>query len=350
MTETEADRAPGPLTPQKLFEMMAGFKATAVLRAAVELGVFDALAKGPADAAEVAARLGADPRGTRLLLGALAALRLLQERGGHYELAPGADELLVSSSPRYCGGITAVASSQGEWEALGQLARTVREGTPVPGVDALAPDFPYWADFATHTTFGTLRAAELLADVLDPWARPRTALHVLDVGCGHGLAGYVLARRLPQARVHSQDWPTVLEVAARHAERLGVRDRVEMLPGDAFDVPLTRTYDLIVLGNVLFHFPPERAAALVRRLAGALTPDGRLVVVGFTTGDQPPADEPHAHLLGLLMLSWTRGGEMHSTAAHRAMLAAAGLTDTELHTRPGLPLRVLVAARPGSAG
>ncbi|MDO0926682.1 class I SAM-dependent methyltransferase [Streptomyces sp. TG1A-8] len=343
---TEADSAAARLTPQKLFEMMAGFKATAVLRAGVELGVFDALAKGPADAAEVAARLGTDPRGTRLLLGALAALGLLQGRDDWYELAAGAEDLLVSSSPQYCGGITAVASSQGEWEALGQLARTVREGTPVPGVDALAPDFPYWSDFATHTTFGTLRAAGLLADVLDSWARPREDLDVLDVGCGHGLSGYVLAQRLPQARVHSQDWPTVLEVAGRHAERLGVRDRVEMLPGDAFEVPLTRSYDLIVVGNVLFHFPPDRAAALVRRLAGALAPDGRLVVMGFTTGDQPPAEEPHAHLLGLLMLSWTRGGEMHSTAAHRGMLAGAGLTETELHARPGLPLRILVASRP----
>ena len=118
MTEAKAER----LSPQQLFEMMAGFKTTAVLRAAVELGVFDALAKGPADAAEVAARLGTDRRGTRLLLGALAALSLLAEDDGRYELVPGADELLVTGSPKYCGGITSVAASDGEWAAL-ELAR-----------------------------------------------------------------------------------------------------------------------------------------------------------------------------------------------------------------------------------
>lgn len=344
---TEAETA--SLTPQRLFEMMAGFKTTAVLRAGVELGVFDALAKGPADAAEVAAKLSADGRGTRLLLGALAALGLLDERDGQYELAAGVPELLVSTSPRYCGGITAVAASTGEWDALGRLATSVREGAPVSGVDALEPDFPYWVDFATHTTFGTQRAADLLADVLESWAAPRRELKVLDVGCGHGLTGYTLAGRHPAARVDSQDWPSVLSVAEANAERLGVRERVRLLPGDAFDVPLDDSYDLIVVGNLLFHFSPERAAELVRRLAAALKTDGRLAVLGFTTGDQPPAQELHAHLLGLLMLSWTSDGELHSTEAYRAMLATAGLTETELTARPGLPLRLLVAGRPATS-
>jgi 2-polyprenyl-3-methyl-5-hydroxy-6-metoxy-1,4-benzoquinol methylase len=341
---TEA--APGRLTPQSVFEMMSGYKPTAVLRAAVELKIFDALAKGPADAAEVAARLGADPRGTRLLLGAMAGLGLaVGGADGSYALPEGAAELLVTTSPQYCGGITSVAASDREWASMGRLAQTVREGGPVPGVDALEADFPYWVDFATHTTFGTTRAAGLLADVLEGWTKGRESLDVLDVGCGHGLTGYTLAQRNPAARVTSQDWGSVLEVARGNAEKLGVTDRVTMLPGDAFEVPLGE-YDLIVVGNVLFHFSPEKAAALVRRLAGALRPGGRLVVLGFTTGDKTPAEEHHAHLLGLLMLSWTPGGEMHSTAAHRGMLADAGLTETELTARPGLPLSILVAHRP----
>lgn len=345
---TEA--APEPLTPQRLFEMMAGFKSTAVLRAAVELRVCDALAKGPAAAPEVAAWLSADPRGTRLLLNAMAGLGLLVQDGenpGHYALAPGAEDLLVTTSPRYAGGVTEVAASTGEWEALGRLAESVREGRPVPGVDALEADFPYWRDFATHTTFGTMRAAGLLADTLQPWTESRTeGLDVLDAGCGHGLSGYVLAQRNPQAWITSLDWPGVLEVAAEHAERLGVRDRVTMLPGSAFDTDLGGPYDLIVVGNLLFHFSPEQAGALIGRLAGALRPDGKLVVLGFTSGDRTPPEELHAHLLGLLMLSWTEGGEMHSTAAHRGMLAAAGLTETNVVSRAGLPLSILVAGRP----
>lgn len=335
-----------PLTPQRLFHMMAGFKATAVLRAGVALGVFDAVADGPLTAARIADRLGLDPRGARALTGALAGAGLLAEVGEGYGLPPGGAELLVRSSPQYCGGIADVACSTGEWTALGMLARTVREGGPVSGQDALGPGFDYWVDFATHTTFGTTRGAQLLADVLDPWLTGRPAPRVLDAACGHGLFGYELAARHPEARIVSQDWPEVLAVAEGHAKRQGVRDRVEFLPGDVETADLGGPYDVVVVANLLFHLDAERAARLVERLAGLLTPDGRLAVVGFTAGDAPAVQQEHAHLLGLLMLSWTDGGEMHSTAAYRAMLARAGLTETEHHSRPGLPLSALVGFRP----
>jgi O-methyltransferase domain/Dimerisation domain len=340
--------SPDQVTPPKLFEMMAGFKYTAVLRTAIELRVFDAMADGPRDAGEIASRLGTDERATGMLLGSLAAIGVLGRTAeGGYELLPGVAELLVTTSPRYCGGIASVASSNGEWAALGQLTETVRTGGPADcGPVAEADGFEYWVDFATHTTFGTQRAAQMLAEVMEPWAAGRETLDVLDVGAGHGLLGFGMAQANEQARVWTQDWANVLDVAEQHAKRLGVRDRVELLPGDAFTCPLGGPYDLVVVGNVLFHFSEERSEQLLRRLAALVKPGGRLVVLGFTTGDQPPAVEPHGHLLGLLMLSWTDGGRMHSTGTYRRMLEGAGLTGTEVHNRPPLPLQMVVATKP----
>jgi len=333
------------LTRERLFTMMAGYKSTAVLRAAIELGLFDALASGVADAADLAARLGVQERALRPLLASTAGIGLLSLRDNGYALAPGAAELLVSTAPGYCGGITRVAASDLEWDALGQLAATVRRGTPV--VDALAPDFPYWVDFATHTTFVTDALAGTVADALGPFAAGRDRLSVLDVGCGHGVFGCTLAQRYPHARVYAQDWPGVLAVAEQHAKRRGVADRVSYLPGDAYTVDLGGRYDVILLANVLFHFPPERATQLLHRLAGVLEPDGRLVVAGFTTGDRAPTEEAHAALLGLLMLATTEGGRMYSTVEYERMLATAGLVHTEVYTRPKLLPRVIVASRSG---
>ena len=103
---------------------------------------------------------------------------------------------------------------------------------------------------------------------------------------------------------------------------------------------------MVVAANLLFHFSPAQARQLVSRAASVLKPDGRLVVAGFTTGDQPAPVEGHAALLGLLMLSATEGGAMYSTAQYQEMLGEAGFTESAVHTRPKLVPRVIVAHRP----
>jgi SAM-dependent methyltransferase len=330
--------------PQDLFAMMMGFKRTAILRTAIDLALFDALDAGPADAQNVAARVGADVRATRFLLDALAAQGLLTVQDGAYALPPGAAELLVTTSPGYCGGVTRVASSYGEWEVFGRLTETIRGGGPMPDVDAGVPDFGYWVDFAVNTTFATDKGAMLVADALDPWLAGRDAVSVLDAGCGSGAFAFELAGRHPGAQIHAQDWPAVLDVAHAKAKTRELADRLTLHPGDVFETDLGGPYDVVVASNLLFLFPPKRAAQLVERLAATLKPDGRLVIVGFMTSGEP-AESEHAHLLNLLMLSWTSGGEILAPRDYEEMAAAAGLAETRLHRRPGLPLQVIVAHR-----
>jgi len=64
---------------EELFTMMTAYKQTSVLKAGIQLGVFDHLADGPVDAETVAAALGAAPRGVRVLLDALAAIETTHE-------------------------------------------------------------------------------------------------------------------------------------------------------------------------------------------------------------------------------------------------------------------------------
>lgn len=329
-----------PLTRTDLLDLMQGYKKTAALRTAIHLGLFDALADGPASADALAERLGAQPRGVRLLLNALTAIGLLDGDGRDHRLAAGSRELLVSSEPTYCGGNVYVAASDREWQALGDLDRTVRDGGPVPGVDAEAPDFDYWVDFARHTTLATQGGARLVADALVDWARTRPAPAVLDVGAGAGSFGFTLAQRLPSATVCALDWPDVLERAAEHAERMGVRERTTFRAGDAFDIPLGGPYDIVVVANLLVHFSPERCRELLGRLRDVLTPDGRLVVAGFTA--ESPGTDLHAHLLNLLMLSWTTGGEAQPIATYAGLLTELGLPEPQILARPGVPIRALI--------
>jgi len=221
----------------------------------------------------------------------------------------------------------------------------VRVGGPVTEENVETPDYEYWEDFANYTGAVTRPTAALMASMLHDWAAARDRLHVLDVACGHGLYGYTVAQQHPHAQVWSLDNPKVLEVAQKHAARLGVADRVEVLAGDMFTVPLRGPYELVLVTNVLHHFGEARALELLRRAASVTVPGGKVVLVGVTVDEGPIRDSAEAHLFSLLMLVWTANGEAHSVSAYERMLTAAGYANMRLQRQPAIPMRVIVADR-----
>ncbi|MEU4209207.1 class I SAM-dependent methyltransferase [Streptomyces sp. NPDC026206] len=341
MTE---DRAPA-VTRQDLLTMMSSVRRTGILRAGVELKVFDALAGGPAAPEAVAASCGADPRGTRILLNALAATGLLETDGDRFLLAPGAESTLVTTHPDYYGHAVRLAASDYEWDAIKRLADAVRSGGTVMEENAESPSYAFWEDFAALGTLNTPPIAALVADKLLPWPGEQGELKVLDVACGHGLYGYTLAGREPRAHVWSLDWPNVLAVTEANAERLGVRERAHFIAGDMFDVPLEGPYDVVVVANVLHHFSAGRAGLLLARVAEAVRPGGKLVAIAISTSDGHPRHDPVPHLFSALMLAWTSEGQVHPVSAYEDMVASAGFARPKLYTLPHNPLRVLIADR-----
>lgn len=328
----------------RLYRMMRVYKETGLLRAAVRLRVFDALAAGAQSAEEVARATGADPRGTRLLLNALVALDLVHSAGDGFEIDEGARTLLVSTSPDYYGGMVEVTASDQEWDALRDLDQAVRRGGSIRDVDAETPGYAYWETFARSASPVTEPVATLLAEMLEPWSSTRAEPKILDLACGHGIYGFTLAHRLPGATVTGVDWPNVLDITRRHAAAQGLTGRTRFVPGDMFEIDLGEKYDLVLVTNVLHHFSEQRAAELLRRAAGHLAPGGRIGIVGFVAGEHPASD-PEPHLFAILMLVWTSAGEVHTTAAHERMCAAAGLEIEAVQAVAKLPFHVIVARR-----
>jgi SAM-dependent methyltransferase len=330
------------MTRQDMFDMMQAYKKTSLLKTGIQMGVFDLLANGASGTEEIADKLAADPRGMRILLNALTAIGLLESGPAGYLLAPASADFLVRSRPGYLGDMVHVMASDWEWDALRDLTSAVRTGGTVQDVHAETPGYAYWEDFASFAVAVAEPTAKIMTEVLGPWIRERGAVNVLDVACGHGLYGYELAAVHPEARIWSLDWPNVLDVTRQHAERLGVADRVNFVPGDMFSVPLGGPYDLVLLTNVTHHFSADRVAALLARLRTALKPDGRLVIVGFTVGDASPAVDPAPHLFSVLMLVWTAEGESHSVATYDRALDSAGFQPAAVYPTE-LPFRILTA-------
>ena len=320
-----------PQRAEHYVAMSLAFMRTAVLRAGLELRIFDHMTKGAADADTVADAAGTDPRATRLLLEGLVALQILVVEDGKYRLTPSAQAHLVSGRPGYVGGVRRIFAGDRLWDRLGRLADGVRAGGPIDDDVEDNPDADEWALQAASSLLFAGPAAKSLLAVLGDWARERERLHVLDVGCGGGSYGFYMARAHPNAKVWANDGEAVLEEAKKEADRLDVADRVAYLPGDAFEIDLGGPYDLAIVSMVLDLFSVERGTDLLRRVRAALDPDGRVAVHAFLL-DDPLMDGrgwfATAYSLGLLM--GTSGGECRRREDYERMLADAGFGKPEV--------------------
>src|ERR1700757_2232105 len=150
-TEPHTDTAPAsggaPLSPEPVMHMIQGLQIAGILKGAVELGVFDAIAAGHGDAQSIATAIDADERATRILLDALTALGLLTA-DPDYRLTPATDAFLVRSRPTHIGGATDIFSGTWAWETYGRLAEIVRNGGTIMQRDAETPGLEFWATFA----------------------------------------------------------------------------------------------------------------------------------------------------------------------------------------------------------
>jgi len=333
---------------EELFTMMTAYKQTSVLKAGIQLGVFDHLADGPVDAETVAEALGAAPRGVRVLLDALAAIRVVETDKVRYWIPADTADLLVSTRPGYAGGMVAVFAGDAEWDAVNRISAAVRNGGTVLDDNAETPNYGFWEDFATNAHVVAAPTAAILVEQLGDWARDREELRVLDIACGHGVYGYSVAKAFEQAHVWSLDWDNVLPVAKEHATRMGVVDRTSYIAGDMFTTDLGGPYDLVLITNVMHHFSEEKALELLQRGASVLAPGGRVGLVGFTTSEKSPAEDPAPYLFDILMLIWTTGGHVHSGEAYERMLVEAGLRGLADEAVPGLAFHVLTAEQTGA--
>lgn len=334
--------AEAPLNPGIVFDMVQAHQKTAALKAAIDLDVFRAVGEGPGDVASIARHAKASERGIRILCDFLVINGVLKKENGSYKHTPSSAAFLDPASPACMASVAQFLSEEAIITADEQLAEIVRKGrTHLPGSGSVEPENPLWVEFAEKMApmMGPM-AAPLGKVVLDGHNGP---MRVLDIAAGHGLFGIEIAKQNPQARVTGLDWAPVLRVALRNAEKAGVKDRYDMLPGSAFEVDFGGPYDAVLLTNFLHHFNKETNVSLLKKVRAALKPGGRAATLEFVPNPDR-VSPPMPAAFAMTMLTTTVEGDAYTFGELSEMYSEAEFKEITGHPIPMSPHTVVMGA------
>jgi demethylspheroidene O-methyltransferase len=329
---------------QSLFDLVAGFVYSQVLLAAVQLDLFNRLARGPLSAAQLGSESDLPLEAAERLLNALVALKLVERRGRSVESASaelyglGPLGAAMVANP----GLAALVRHHGALYAdlADPLAVLRREGAG--GLSR------YWS-YATAEAPGALEAAEVLpysalmsasqpmvaSQVLDAYPMHHHRL-LLDVGGGEGVFVAAALTRTPKLKAMLFDLPPVAASARLALARAGLADRASTVGGSFHSDALPEGADIATLIRVMYDHDDAPALAILRAVRRAL-PRGATLLVAEPMAGTRGAETMGAAYFGLYLAAMG-SGRSRSAAELTAMLHAAGF-DPVRERATALPLQ-----------
>ena len=330
------------VTPQRIIQMAWGYAPTLILEAAIRNKVFDTVDSGAKTVDEVAAATGASPRGLRAIMNALVGLEFLKKNDGHYELTPESAAFLVSTKPGYQGGMIAHTSEQliPSWLELTDVVAT---GKPAESVNREDGGEAFFMELVSNIFPMSYPAAQALAAHL-ALDGSGPAVRVLDLGAGSGVWSIAVAQSSPRVQVTAVDWPGVLPITKKHADRFGVGDRYTLVPGDLATADFGSDHDVITIGHILHSEGVERSKKLLRKCFDALAPGGTIAIQEFLVNAERTGP-PMSLIFAVNMLVNTDTGDTWSFEEISEWLKEAGFTNPRTLDAPG-PSPLILATKP----
>ena len=310
------------------YQELTLYQRSAVLMAAAKLGLFAALADGPATVTEVANRVSSPVDSVARLLAALGALEYISRDGDRFALNDFSRTFLRDGA----GGMARLAWKEHLFYTVwSRLADAISTGNAL---------FPSFSDRVAHDLPSVKKfllalndLAELAAPGIIATGAFKGATTILDLGGGGGGYAAEIARALPDSRVTLADLPEIIPIAKGHLERKGLGDQVELVAADFLMEGCGlggRTFDCVFISHVLHDFEASTASAIVARAAHLVRAGGKLVIIDVLVPDGGHSNPVEA-LFDLMMLVEVPGGRTHRISDVREWLESSGMTAQKCH-------------------
>jgi hypothetical protein len=318
---------PGPIA---LLELIMGSMITQAIYVAAKLDIAGILGAGPLTTDEIARRAGADPDATDRLLRVLASYSIFAEhKDGSFGLTPMAAGLR-SDGPMTMRGMALLLGHPLHWEDWGHLLDAVRTGEPVlpklRGMDGYA----YLAanpEFAEVFEGGMGNLSVLETDPIVAAYDFSRFDTIVDVYGGRGVLLAAILGRAKKSRGVLFDWRADKLGAAELFAATGVADRCVIEPGGGLFEKPPSGGDAYILKHIVHEWPEDKALEILRAVRGAISENGRLLMMEFVL---PEGKKPHPGRLVDLWLMILMGGKERTSAQYADLLGRAGFRLTRV--------------------
>lgn len=264
------------ITPDPILKSLHSLFAVKHLLVANRLGIFTALAAGPAPLAGLASRLQISPRTLRLVTDALVTTGFLLATPDGYENSPTVATFLAGAPGPDLRPVLTLWD-QVIYPQWLHLEESIRHDRRALGYQDFTPDQQViFSDGVAALTAGSARALGAAYDFA-PHRR------MLDLGGGTGEFVLSARRASPALQVSLFELPkTVAAVREGLARTPGGAD-VEIVEGDFLVDAIPGGYDVFLISNIMHLYLPEKNIALLRRIRAAAKAGARVLLVDFWT-------------------------------------------------------------------
>ncbi|MFW5655006.1 MAG: methyltransferase [Roseicyclus sp.] len=314
---------------EALFDLVAGFVHSQVLRSVVELDLPGRLAERPRRAEDLALEAGWPPERVRVLCQAAAALGLLKRRrDGRYAL-----DRLGAALPGVPGLARMIVHHDVLYRDLADAPGFFADGADTE----LARFWPYVfgttgeSDPRTAATYSELMAQSqtLVAEETLAALDLTGVRQLLDVGGGTGAFLTAAGRANPTLGLHLFDLPVVVNAARDRFAAHGLTDRATITGGSFRTDALPQGADAASLVRVLYDHSDDTVRMLLAKIHAVLPAGGRLIVAEPMSGGARPIRSTDAYFAVYCMAM--RTGRVRSAQEIADLLSAAGFVAVRTH-------------------
>jgi O-methyltransferase domain/Dimerisation domain len=303
------------VTPDLILQLATSFMSTRYLIAAIEVGMFEALAEDLLDLDALAARIAVPRRTARICADAMVALGLLQRDGPLYRNSAAAGAFLSGRGARDLRPF--LRSMDRTYPVWAEFTEAIRAGRGPGFITRLDPEAQrVYSAGVESVSVGSARA---LADSYE-FAQHR---QLLDLGGGTGSFLVPILERHPAIECGLFELPQVVPLARDNLKAHESDGRVRFYEGNLLRDQIPAGYDAFLLANVVHIFTPEHNQDLLERVYTSAPPGARLLLVDFWT-DPTHAQPVFAAIMAGQFLVSGGEGDVYSEDEIGDMLTAAG--------------------------